>query len=134
MKLADVLNEKSKGLWHNIHAKRKRGEKPAKPGDKDYTKSLDVGEAEYQGRKVKLNKPTAGDTKKSKVYVNSGKKNKDGTIKVKKVEFGHKGKGGEKTMRIKKDNPKRRKSFRARHNCDNPGPKTKARYWSCKAW
>ena len=137
MKLADVLNEaskKNKGLWHNIHAKRKRGEKSAKPGDKDYPKSLDVGEADYQGRKVKLNKPTAGDTKKSKVYVNSGKKNKDGTIKVKKVEFGHKGKGGEKTMRIKKDNPKRRKSFRARHNCDNPGPKTKARYWSCKAW
>ena len=91
-------------------------------------------EAEYQGRKVTLNKPTKGDVKKSKVYVNSGKKNKDGTIKVKKVEFGHKGKGGEKTMRIKKDNPKRRKSFRARHNCDNPGPKTKARYWSCKAW
>ena len=79
MKLADVLNEKSKGLWHNIHAKRKRGEKPAKPGDKDYPKSLDVGEAEYQGRKVKLNKPTRGDTKKSKVYVNSGKKNKDGS-------------------------------------------------------
>ena len=91
-------------------------------------------EAEYQGRKVKLNKPTRGDSKKFKVYVNTGKKNKDGTIKVKKVEFGHKGKGGEKTMRIKKSNPKRRKSFRARHNCDNPGPKTKARYWSCKAW
>ena len=125
MKLSDVLNEKSKGLWHNIHAKRKRGEAPARPGDKDYPKSLDVGEAEYQGREVKLNKPTTGDTKKSKVYVNSGKKNKDGTIKVKKVEFGHKGKGGEKTMRIKKDNPKRRKSFRARHNCDNPGPKKK---------
>ena len=137
MKLSDVLNEaskKNKGLWHNIHAKRKRGEKPAKPGSKDYPKSLDVGEADYQGREVKLNKPTRGDTKKSKVYVNSGKKNKDGTIKVKKVEFGHKGKGGEKTMRIKKDNPKRRKSFRARHNCENPGPQTKARYWSCKAW
>jgi hypothetical protein len=91
-------------------------------------------EAKYQGRDVTLNKPTRGDTKKSKVYVNSGKKNKDGTIKVKKVEFGHKGKDGEKTMKIKKSNPNRRKSFRARHNCDNPGPKTKARYWSCKAW
>ena len=91
-------------------------------------------EAQYQGRTVKLNKPMRGDTKKSKVYVNSGKKNKDGTIKGKKVEFGHKGKGGEKTMKIKKSDPKRRKSFRARHNCDNPGPKTKARYWSCKAW
>jgi hypothetical protein len=69
-----------------------------------------------------------GDTKKFKVYVNSGKKNKDGTIKVKKVEFGQKG------ARIKKSNPERRKSFRARHNCDNPGPKTKARYWSCRKW
>ena len=85
-------------------------------------------EAEYQGRKVTLNKPMKGDTKKSKVYVNSGKKNADGTIKVKKVEF------GDPNMKIKKSNPKRRKSFRARHNCDNPGPKTKARYWSCKAW
>ena len=93
-----------------------------------------IQEAEYQGRKVKLNKPTRGDSKKFKVYVNTGKKNKDGTIKVKKVEFGHKGKGGEKTMRIKKNNPARRKSFRARHNCDNPGPNTNARYWSCRAW
>ena len=91
-------------------------------------------EAEYQGRKVKLNKPTRGGSKKFQVYVNSGKKNKDGTIKVKKVSFGHKGKGNEKTMRIKKNNPARRKSFRARHNCDNPGPNTKARYWSCRAW
>jgi len=87
-----------------------------------------ITEAEYQGRSVELNKPMQGDTKKFKVYVNSGKKNKDGTIKVKKVEFGAKG------MRIKKSNPERRKSFRARHNCDSPGPKTKARYWSCKKW
>ena len=125
MKLVDVLNEapkKNKGLWHNIHAKRKRGEKPAKPGEKDYPKSLDVGEAEYQGRKVKLNKPTAGDTKKSKVYVRNEKGN------VVKVEF------GDPNMEIKRDDPARRKSFRARHNCDNPGPKTKARYWSCKFW
>ena len=85
-------------------------------------------EAEYQGRKVTLNKPMKGDTKKSKVYVNSGKKNADGTIKVKKVEF------GDPNMKIRKSNPGARKSFRARHNCDNPGPKTKARYWSCKAW
>ena len=85
-------------------------------------------EAEYDGRKVKLNKIMRGDTKKFKVYVNSGKKNADGTIKVKKVSFGQKG------MKIKKNNPKRRKSFRARHNCDNPGPKTKARYWSCRKW
>ncbi len=85
-------------------------------------------EAEYQGRTVQLNKIMQGDTKKFKVYVNSGKKNADGTIKVKKVNFGQKG------MSIKKNNPKRRKSFRARHNCANPGPKTKARYWSCRKW
>ena len=89
-------------------------------------------EAEYQGRKVKLNKPMQGDgDSKFKVYVKDGeKKNADGTMKVKKVSFGAKG----SENRIKKDNPARRKSFRARHNCDNPGPKTKARYWSCKKW
>jgi hypothetical protein len=81
-----------------------------------------VVEAEYQGRKVKLNKPTRGDVKKFKVYVKNAKGN------VVKVNF------GDKNMRIKKSNPKRRKSFRARHNCDNPGPKWKARYWSCKKW
>jgi len=95
-------------------------------------------EAEYKGRKVKLNKPMQGDTKKFKVYVNTGKKNADGTIKVKKVNFGHGGtsakKAGQKTMRIKKSDPARRRSFRARHNCDSPGPKTKARYWSCRKW
>ena len=82
-----------------------------------------VYEAEYRGRKVKLNKPMRGDVKKFKVYVKDPK-----TGNVKKVNF------GDKKMRIKKSNPKRRKSFRARHNCDNPGPKTKARYWSCKKW
>ena len=70
-----------------------------------------------------------GDVKKFKVYVKDPK-----TGNVKKVNFGHKGKGNETTMRIKKSDPKRRKSFRARHNCDNPGPKWKARYWSCKFW
>ena len=88
----------------------------------------DLMEAYYQGRKVTLNKPTRGDVKKFKVYVNSGKKDSKGRIKAKKVNF------GDKNMKIKKSNPKRRKSFRARHNCDNPGPKTKARYWSCKKW
>tara|TARA_R100001510_G_C7453716_1_gene77389 strand:+ start:30 stop:434 length:405 start_codon:yes stop_codon:yes gene_type:complete len=88
----------------------------------------DVNEAEYQGRKVKLGKPTRGDVKKFKVYV----KNPQGNVV--KVNFGHKGKGGEKTMRIKKSDPARRKAFRARHNCDNPGPRHKARYWSCRAW
>ena len=83
--------------------------------------SLD--EAEYRGRKVPLNKPMRGDVKKFKVYVKDPK-----TGNVKKVNF------GDKNMRIKKSNPKRRKSFRARHNCDNPGPKTKARYWSCRKW
>jgi len=90
----------------------------------------DLFEAEYQGKKVKLNKPIRtgrDEPKKFKVYVKDGDK-------VKLVRFGHQGKGNEKTMKIKKSDPKRRKSFRARHNCDNPGPKTKARYWSCKAW
>ena len=90
-------------------------------------------DAEYRGRKVSLNKPTRGDVKKFKVYVKDPK-----TGNVKKVNFGHGGtsakRKGEKTMKIRKNNPKARKSFRARHNCDNPGPKTKARYWSCRKW
>jgi len=88
----------------------------------------DINEAEYQGRKVKLGKPMQGDTKKFKVYVKNPKGN------VVKVNFGHKGKGGEKTMRIRKSNPEARKNFRARHNCDTPGPRHKARYWSCRKW
>ena len=80
-------------------------------------------EAEYRGRKVQLNKPMQGDVKKFKVYVKDPK-----TGNIKKVNF------GDPDMRIKKSNPERRKSFRARHHCDNPGPKTKARYWSCKKW
>jgi len=85
-------------------------------------------EAEYQGRKVKLGKPMQGDTKKFKVYVKNDKGN------VVKVNFGQGGdaKGG--TMRIRKSNPKARASFRARHNCDSPGPRHKARYWSCRKW
>jgi hypothetical protein len=91
---------------------------------------IDALEAEYQGRKVKLNKPTRGDVKKFKVYVKDPK-----TGNIKKVNFGHGGTSAKrKTMRIRKSNPARRKSFRARHNCDNPGPKTKARYWSCRNW
>jgi hypothetical protein len=78
--------------------------------------------AEYNGRPVELNNPTRGDVKKYKVYVRNEKGN------VIKVEFGQKG------MEIKRDDPGRRANFRARHNCDNPGPKTKARYWSCKFW
>jgi hypothetical protein len=81
-----------------------------------------VNEAEYQGRKVPLGKPMAGDVAKSKVYV------KKPNGKVVKVNF------GDKNMKIKKSNPNRRKSFRARHRCENPGPRWKARYWSCRAW
>lgn len=80
--------------------------------------------SEYQGRKVTLNKPfrTPDGPKKFSVYVKNEKGN------VVKVNF------GDPNMKIKKNIPERRKSFRARHNCDNPGPKWKARYWSCKAW
>jgi hypothetical protein len=81
-----------------------------------------IEEAEYQGRSVKLNKPMRGDVKKFKVYVKNPKGN------VVKVNF------GDPDMKIKRSIPARRKSFRARHNCDSPGPKTKARYWSCKKW
>jgi len=94
-----------------------------------------VTEAKYKGKTVTLNKPMRGDSKKFKVYVNSGKKNADGSIKVKKVNFGHGGTSAKRpTMRIRKSDPKRRKAFRARHRCSNPGPKTMARYWSCKKW
>lgn len=186
----EFLKEENKGLWANIHAKRKRikngsGERMRKPGEKgaptdadfkaasesvefeldeallesirkvdnkyvifskDGSKRLGeydtreaavkrlrqieyfkhVNEATYKGREVPLNKPMAGDVKKSKVYVDP-----DGDGKAKKVEF------GDPNMTIKKNNPARRKSFRARHGCDDPDvpkPKDKARYWSCKAW
>ena len=162
VKAGEKINAEE-GLWANINAKKKRGGKSARKGSKAYKAAVKAGnklkdsviyrnevlrleivehsepvifqEAEYQGRTVKLNKPTRGDTKKFKVYVNTGKKNADGTIKVKKVNFGHGGTSAKrKTMRIRKSNPKARASFRARHNCDNPGPKTKARYWSCRKW
>ena len=88
-----------------------------------------LNEAEYQGRKVQLGKIMQGDVKKSKVYV----KNDKG--KVVKVNFGFGGKSAHgKRMTIKKNNPERRKSFRARHNCDNPGPRWKPRYWACRTW
>ena len=147
----DLLEKK--GLWDNVHAKRKRGEKAAKPGDKDYPdekswkaaqeadesdkETLEevikaiLDEAEYQGRKVKVGKPTAirkGEPgygkKQKKVYVKDGPKEDD----VKKVSF------GDPNSKIRRSNPKAKKSFRSRHNCDTPGPKTKARYWSCKEW
>ena len=92
-------------------------------GDMWFNEDEIVDEAEYQGRKVKLGKPMRGDVKKFKVYVKDPK-----TKNVKKVNF------GDPNMKIKKSNPARRRSFRARHNCDNPGPRTKARYWSCRKW
>lgn len=82
-----------------------------------------LNEATYQGREVPLNKPMKGDVKKSKVYVDP-----DGDGKAKKVEF------GDPNMSIKKHIPARKKSFRARHNCDTATDKTTPRYWSCKAW
>ncbi len=83
----------------------------------------ELWEAEYRGRKVALGKPMKGDVKKFKVYVKDPK-----TGNIKKVNF------GDPNMRIKKHIPGRRKSFRARHNCATPGPRTKARYWSCRKW
>ena len=80
-------------------------------------------DAEYKGRKVTLNKPTRGDVKKFKVYVKNPK-----TGNVKKVNF------GDPNMRIRKSNPGARKSFRARHKCDQKKDKTTAGYWSCKKW
>ena len=97
-------------------------------GSFGYTMTGLLPEAEYQGRKVKLGKPMQGDAKKFKVYVKNDKGN------VVKVNFGQGGKAKGGTMKIRKSNPKARKSFRARHNCDNPGPRHKARYWSCRKW
>ena len=125
----DIAKERP-GLWENIRRKKKRegkNYKPAKPGDKDRPKKDAWKKAqgsEYQGRKVTLNKPfrTSGGPKKFAVYV----KNESGNVVI--VRF------GDPNMKIKKNIPARRKSFRARHNCDNPGPKYKARYWACKSW
>jgi hypothetical protein len=149
---ADV-EEESKGLWANINAKRARGEKPARKGSEAYKKAVAAGnklneadetesycphclaeyimenysklnEAEYRGRKVSLGKPflTPGGPKKRSVYVKNAKGN------VVKVNF------GDPNMRIKKHIPARRKSYRARHHCQTPGPRWKANYWSCRAW
>lgn len=90
----------------------------------DFYNDLIVEEAEHQGKKVKLNDPfrTPGGPKKFSVYVRNDRGN------VVKVNF------GDPNLSIKRDDPERRKSFRARHNCDDPGPKWKARYWSCYQW
>ena len=85
---------------------------------------LPIQESEYKGRKVTLNKPfyTPDGPKKRSVYVKNSKGN------IVKVNF------GDPNMRIKKNSPSHRKSFRARHHCENPGPKWKRKFWSCKAW
>ena len=131
---ADVLEydiaKARPGLWENIRRKKQRegkNYKPAKPGDKDRPSKeawKKAQAAEYQGRKVQLNKPfrTSDGPKKFAVYT----KNESGNVVI--VRF------GDPNMKIKKNIPARRKSFRARHNCDNPGPKWKARYWACKSW
>jgi len=125
---------KSKGVWTgSVDEDQDAAVVAGKEAAIDAAQGLGMDEAEYQGRKVALGKPMAGDVKKFKVYVRDPK-----TGNVKKVNFGHGGtsakRAGQKTMRIKKSNPARRKSFRARHNCANPGQRTKARYWSCRKW
>jgi hypothetical protein len=141
------------GLWANINAKRAHGEKGARKGSEAYKAAVAAGnklneldetdsycptclkeyliehrdiieEAEYRGRKVQLGKPfyTPGGPKKRSVYVKNAKGN------VVKVNF------GDPNMKIKKSIPARRKSYRARHHCQSPGPRWKANYWSCKAW
>ena len=86
----------------------------------EFDEKLEIYEEE--NKKVKLNKIMRGDVKKYKVYVKNDKGN------VVKVNF------GDPNMEIKRDDPARRRNFRARHNCDNPGPRWKARYWACKTW
>lgn len=85
---------------------------------------LQIEAAEYKGRKVKLNDPSRSSDGKKKFYVYV--KNEKGNV----IKLGF----GDPNMEIKRDDPARRKNFRARHNCDNPGPKWKARYWSCYQW
>lgn len=92
-------------------------------GEMWFNEDEQLDEAKYHSRTVPLGKPMQGDVKKFKVYVKD-----PSTGNIKKVNF------GDPNMRIKKSNPARRKSFRARHNCANPGPRTKARYWSCRKW
>ena len=126
------IAEAKPGLWENIRKKKEREgkkykpartEKEGRPSEEELKKAQSKG-SEYQGRKVKLNKPfrTPDGPKKFSVYVKNEKGN------VVKVNF------GDPNMEIKRDDPARRRSFRARHKCDTPGPKWKARYWSCKKW
>ena len=140
--LADVMSMvlASHGIQNESYQPFPEGDEFNIEDDEDFEEVLgplgfpedetELFDAEYRGRKVPLNKPMRGDVKKFKVYVKDPKSGN-----VKKVNFGHGGTSAKrKTMRIRKSNPKARKSFRARHNCANPGPKTKARYWSCRKW
>ena len=130
---SEILEIDAAGLWDNIRKKKARegkNYKPAKPGDKDRPSSeawKKAQGAEYQGRKVTLNKPfrTPGGPKKFAVYT----KNKSGNVVI--VRF------GDPNMKIKKNIPERRRSFRARHGCDTDPrakDKTTRKYWSCRQW
>jgi len=133
----DALDEaEKKGLYYNVNNRKQAGtsrdknhpKAPTAQAWKDAAKTAktegyEIDEAEYQGRKVQLGKPTRGDVKKFKVFVKD-----PGTGNVKKVNF------GDPNMKIRKSNPGARKSFRARHNCDTAKDRTTARYWSCRKW
>jgi ribosome modulation factor len=90
-------------------------------------------EAVYHGKTVPLRKVMKGDTKRHKVYVNSGKKDAQGRVKAKKVEFGSPHKGPGSHLRVRKGSAARRKSFAARHRCKTAKDPKTARYWSCRA-
>jgi hypothetical protein len=122
-KIGESSQQNEDGTWGMLEETYHGDEFDEAYGDMWFNEDEILDEAEYQGRKVTLGKPMQGDVKKFKVYVRD-----PGTGNIKKVNF------GDPNMRIKKSNPARRRSFRARHNCDNPGPRTKARYWSCRKW
>ena len=130
-----IYKDTDSKIGAKTYDKPKGAKEPYFKKDKNKQNFGQAFEAKYKGKTVKLSKPIRTGTDepgKFKVYVKDPK-----TGNVKMVRFGHQGGGknkDSKTMRIKKSNPARRKSFRARHNCDNPGPRTKARYWSCRAW
>jgi len=115
------LRQSRSGKWYST-SPNARADQAYGPGRYWEPKNKGMGEAKYHGREVPLGKKMAGDVKKSKVYVRKP------NGKVVKVNF------GDPNMRIRKSDPKRRKSFRARHNCANPGPRWRARYWSCRSW
>ena len=123
IKIGASKQQNEDGTWGMLEETYHGNEFDEAYGDLWFNEDDVLDEAEYHGHKVTLGKPMQGDVKKFKVYVRD-----PGTGNIKKVNF------GDPNMRIKKSNPARRRSFRARHNCDNPGPRTKARYWSCRKW